>query len=522
MPADENSVLAPDLTFGEFRLDYKLRRLYRGTEPVKLTPKPFSTLQFLINNRERVVSKEELLRDVWRVNSGRNAVEQAVEKLRKALGDDVSRPQYIETIPGQGYHFIATVLTQDTPAEENTVSEHATLTARAVRPLAETLEETSALDTRGAANRDHMPMAPSARIRWRFAAILVGSLAVVIAALFVFRPGRVANPQRATVVGMKLTAFDDAGHPIWRYQFPGPLLPIATSSNFDLAQNSQTYVQDLNGDGKNEVLVAASHGVKDESSDELYCFAANGRLLWHYQPQADFSFVGRKASGPWKLRAMTIVPEVSNARAVWAAFSDAMFAPAFVVSVDAVGHAQIRYVSSGNVNDITNVVNEQGTFILAGGINNEYRAASLAVIDSHQPPAASPQTPGNRFQCLNCPSGGPLRYVLLPRSEVNVGSSMPYNWVTSLYRRGGSIAVSVLEQAAMADGPSATEQIEFSGDLVPKNISFGAGYKEIHERLEKLGKIDHTWVDCEEQKHPAIARIWDSHGWREIQIPWVR
>jgi hypothetical protein len=67
-----------------------------------------------------------------------------------------------------------------------------------------------------------------------------------------------------------------------------------------------------------------------------------------------------------------------------------------------------------------------------------------------------------------------------------------------------------------------TELIELSADLTPKSISFGAGYKEAHERLEKLGRIDHKWSDCQEQKHPAIARVWDeSHGWREIAIPWV-
>src|SRR5258708_27433462 len=101
MAGDEKSVPTHQLTFGEFRLDCNLKRLYRGTEPVKLTPKPLSTLEFLISNRERVVSKEELLRSVWREQRDENTVDQAVGKLRKALGDAAAQPQYIETIPGQ-------------------------------------------------------------------------------------------------------------------------------------------------------------------------------------------------------------------------------------------------------------------------------------------------------------------------------------------------------------------------------------------------------------------------------------
>jgi hypothetical protein len=61
-----------------------------------------------------------------------------------------------------------------------------------------------------------------------------------------------------------------------------------------------------------------------------------------------------------------------------------------------------------------------------------------------------------------------------------------------------------------------------SGRALLQCISFGAGYKEAHERLERSGSIDHKWSDCQEQKHPATARVWDeTHGWREIQIPWV-
>jgi hypothetical protein len=88
-------------------------------------------------------------------------------------------------------------------------------------------------------------------------------------------------------------------------------------------------------------------------------------------------------------------------------------------------------------------------------------------------------------------------------------SGMPYNWVTSLYRRGDTIVTAVSELRGPADAATITELVELSGDLTPKSISFGAGYKEAHERLEKLGRIDHKWSECQEQKHPAIIREWE-------------
>src|ERR1700682_2065911 len=170
MAADEKPVPTPQLTFGEFRLDCNLKRLYRGTEAVKLAPKPFGTLEFLISNRDRVVSKDELLSSVWHEQRDQNTVDQAVGKLRKVLGDAAAQPQYIETIPGQGYHFIAPVLT------------HCILAGEDIAP------ETSAPDIRGTANTDPVSIATSAKSHWRGALILLGSLSVLsLGVLSVFR-----------------------------------------------------------------------------------------------------------------------------------------------------------------------------------------------------------------------------------------------------------------------------------------------------------------------------------------------
>src|ERR1017187_2668046 len=111
LPLEANNADKPVLYFGEFHLDRQLRTLRRGAEQLKLAAKPFATLEFLIENRSRVVPKSELLREVWDAQQDVNTVEQAVGHVRKALADDPVKPRYIETIPGQGYRFVAEVHT---------------------------------------------------------------------------------------------------------------------------------------------------------------------------------------------------------------------------------------------------------------------------------------------------------------------------------------------------------------------------------------------------------------------------
>ena len=110
---------------GEFELDLQLRTLSRNGEGVRLSARPFSTLIFLVENRNRVISKPELLEKVWGGQREVSTVEHAVGQIRDALGDDKVQPRYIETIPGQGYRFVAEVQAHE-----------ATQPARQWKPLA--------------------------------------------------------------------------------------------------------------------------------------------------------------------------------------------------------------------------------------------------------------------------------------------------------------------------------------------------------------------------------------------------
>jgi TolB-like protein/DNA-binding winged helix-turn-helix (wHTH) protein/Flp pilus assembly protein TadD len=107
-------------TFGSFVLDSRKRRLSRADSPVFLTPKAFDVLLFLVQNPNRLVTKEELLQAVWAdtfVEEGN--LKYYISQLRKALGDNSEDTRLIVTIARKGYHFTAPVIVaEDSQARE--------------------------------------------------------------------------------------------------------------------------------------------------------------------------------------------------------------------------------------------------------------------------------------------------------------------------------------------------------------------------------------------------------------------
>jgi len=96
--------------FGEFELDFDRFQLCRNGVPVRLEGLPLQLLMFLIDNQGRLVTREQIADALWGkdvfvdVEQGINT---AIRKVRMALEDDSAQPQYLLTVVGRGYRFVA-------------------------------------------------------------------------------------------------------------------------------------------------------------------------------------------------------------------------------------------------------------------------------------------------------------------------------------------------------------------------------------------------------------------------------
>jgi TolB-like protein len=108
--------------FRSFELDIDKGELRAGSEPRAVEPQVFALLAFLVEHRERLVSKDEIFENVWdgRIVSD-SALASRVKSARKALGDDGQVQRFIKTVHGRGFRFVADVHVVDGAATIDTL-----------------------------------------------------------------------------------------------------------------------------------------------------------------------------------------------------------------------------------------------------------------------------------------------------------------------------------------------------------------------------------------------------------------
>ncbi len=98
----------PELQLGNLRLSPLRHEVWRGSEQVRLTPKEFELLEYLMKQRGVALTRGELLKRIWglELNISTRTLDVHIRRLRSKLEEDPDNPLLIETIPGIGYKLV--------------------------------------------------------------------------------------------------------------------------------------------------------------------------------------------------------------------------------------------------------------------------------------------------------------------------------------------------------------------------------------------------------------------------------
>lgn len=117
--------MAGPFRFGDFELDVAAFTLRREGTPVRLEKIPMEVLVLLVEHAGKLVARDSIHAALWGpdVFLDRDAaINTAMRKIRKALGDDADRPRFVETVVGKGHRFVGPVIRETTDAERQAAS----------------------------------------------------------------------------------------------------------------------------------------------------------------------------------------------------------------------------------------------------------------------------------------------------------------------------------------------------------------------------------------------------------------
>ena len=94
--------------FGDVRIDYRSAEIFRGTETIDLSAREYQLLRYLIEHRGEIISRDQLLNEVWGYNAmpSTRTVDVHVAWLRQKIEPNPRHPQFLLTVHGLGYRFV--------------------------------------------------------------------------------------------------------------------------------------------------------------------------------------------------------------------------------------------------------------------------------------------------------------------------------------------------------------------------------------------------------------------------------
>jgi hypothetical protein len=337
---------------------------------------------------------------------------------------------------------------------------------------------------------------------------------VLVAAVLTWR-GRMsgidAGSFQVHVSPAEVTLLGPGGAAWWRHAFPGEVQAVLPPIRVESAGMLLT--------GRDPaVLVGTGYYTNrsDESgtSGQLLWFSLDGRLERTFSFDERLRFGGGEYGEPWAITDFR-VDDGPGARRVAVSAHHYQWYPSVVTVLDRNGRREGTFVNAGWVERLHWISPDR---LLIAGFSNQRDAGMVAVLDANALNGQSPAPPGDPHECLSCADGRPLRYIALPRSELNHVTGARFNRAV-LQVAGDVLVVRTIETTGSAK-ETVDVLYEFTPSLELIRASYSDGYWDLHRALEAEGRIRHTRERCPGRDGPAAIEVWDAaSGWRTVAPP---
>ena len=360
------------------------------------------------------------------------------------------------------------------------------------------------------------PLPPRPSPTRRSIGVTLGGLGLLLAAgIAWFALHRAAAPpSRLTIAGKELLALDASGSVLWRYPFD--------ASGFGDPPGPWYHIGDLDADGDRDVLASLEvrpPGTLNQHHGDLIRFNSDGLRRWSFIPDDRIAFREGVYEPPWAPSELTSYIVDGDIRFAWSVHHFTWW-PGLLITLDASGHRLRTFVNSGWIRRVW--PSPGGRHLFFSGVSHAREAYVFGVLDAANPAGHSPESPGSPTECVSCPTGGPLQYIVFPRTDVGREQPFPdpHHYPTVVAFEDGVMQVQVIESGT----PDVVATIY---ELVPTNsrvdgssppyrvreARFSDSHWNRHRRLESEGRLNHAESDCPERGGLDVQDWSPAGGW---------
>lgn len=346
------------------------------------------------------------------------------------------------------------------------------------------------------------------RLPWIAAALLLG--AGMLASRAVLNLKALDEGLTATLIGDAIVARDGAGSERWRHSFGGMRVEAPS-------ERRRHPVEIFRGAPPR---VIAATGLQVSMADEtvgggqLLSLTLNGGLANVFSFDDRLTFGAGTYERPWGITDFRVA-ERGGGRSIAVAAHHYQWWPSIVTILDDRWQRRGAFVNAGWLERVHWLSHDR---LVVGGFSEASDGGVVALLDPNALDGQSPVSRDSRFYCTDCGPHRPIRYAVMPRSEINRVTASRFNRARLEFGSDAIVARTLEAQLTEADAVDALYEFTLALDLV--RASYGERYWELHRSLEAAGKLNHTRAQCPDRDGPRSIQLWAPEtGWRTVPVP---